>query len=120
MWLQGWTPDGRELLVLQTNMEEIGNLGFLNPDTARFRQIARAQGAAHARLSPDGSQIVLSELSADDPTQSDIKLIDCATGSTRDSSGPRRRLFAGLAPRWLPVVLALALPAARRPTEGDR
>ena len=56
---------------------------FPNPDTGRFRQIARAQGATHARLSPDGSQIVLSELSADDPTQSDIKLIDCATGSTR-------------------------------------
>ena len=80
-WLQGWTQDGRELLILKGNsMEETGDLGFVNIETGRFRRITQAQASTHARLSPDGSQIVLSDLSKHDPTQSDIHLVDCATG----------------------------------------
>lgn len=79
--LQGWTPDGRELLILKANsLEEIGDLGFLNIETGRFRRVNKAQASTHARLSPDGSRIVLSEFSKQDPTQSDIHLVDCATG----------------------------------------
>ncbi len=79
--LQGWTPDGRELLILKANsLEETGDLGFVNIETGRFRRITQAQASTHARLSPDGSRIVLSELSKQDPTQNDIHLVDCATG----------------------------------------
>jgi hypothetical protein len=63
--LQGWTPDGRELLILKADsLEKTGALGF--------RGIDLAQASSHARLSPDGSQIVLSELSKQDPIQSDL------------------------------------------------
>ena len=83
--LHGWTPDGRQLLVLKANgLEETADLGFLSIESGRFRRIAQAQASAHARLSPDGTQIVVSELSKQDPTQSDIRLIDCATGTARE------------------------------------
>lgn len=99
-WLQGWTPDGRELLILKAkSLEEIGDLGFVNIETGRFRRITQAQASTHARLSPDGSQIVLSELSKQDPTQNDIHLVDCATGK-------KQLLLAGPAddysPDWVP------------------
>ena len=83
-WLQGWHPNGRELLViLENESDEMGELGFLNIQTGAFRRITGILGGAHARVSPDASKIVFSALSVDDPTQSDIGIIDCATGSTR-------------------------------------
>jgi Tol biopolymer transport system component len=128
--LQGWTPDGRELLILKAkSLEETGDLGFVNIETGRFRRITQAQASTHARLSPDGSQIVLSELSKQDPTQNDIHLVDCATGK-------KQLLLGGLAddysPDWAPggknVVLIsdrggrprlwhLRLPPARQAAE---
>jgi Tol biopolymer transport system component len=84
MLLQGWHPNGRELLVVSAGgLEVAGDLGFVTVETGAFRRIAAIQGAAHARLSPDALRIVFSALSTEDPTQSDIGLIDCATGRMR-------------------------------------
>ena len=84
MWLQGWHPNGQELLVVSAGGLEIaGDLGFVTVETGAFRRIAAIQGAAHARLSPNAAQVVFSALSTEDPAQSDIGLIDCATGHMR-------------------------------------
>jgi Tol biopolymer transport system component len=83
-WIQGWHPNGRELLVISANgLDATGDLGFLNIQTGAFRGIARIQASAHARLSADASKIVFSSLSIEDPTQRDIWIVDCASGSTR-------------------------------------
>jgi len=83
-WLKGWTPDGKQLLVVEGNsLEGGGDLGFIVVDSGKFRRIGSAQPLSHARLSPDGAQIVLDELSAEDPTRRDIRLIDVETGRSR-------------------------------------
>jgi Tol biopolymer transport system component len=82
--VQGWTQDDRELLLIRADGREgIGDLGFLNVESGQFRNVARARASAQARLSPDGSQIVVAELSREDPTQRDIRLIDGKTGASR-------------------------------------
>ncbi len=98
--VHGWTPDGRELLVVRaSSLEKTADLGFFHIETGQFRRVAATQGSAHARLSPDGSRIILSELSREDPTQSDIRLIDCATGNARLLLGGR---FDDYSPDWAP------------------
>jgi len=83
-WIQGWHPNGRELLVISANgFDATGDLGFLNIQTGAFRPITRIQASAYARLSPDASKVVFSTLALDDPTQSDIWIVDSATGNTR-------------------------------------
>jgi len=98
--VQGWTRDDRELLLTRAQSREgMVDLGFLNAETGEFRDVARAQAPSHVRLSPDGSQIVLAELSREDPTQRDIRLINTKTGATRILLGGKTDDYS---PDWAP------------------
>lgn len=98
--VQAWTPDDRELLLIRAaDRQEMGDLGFLNVETGQFRTVGRAPGYAHARLSPDGSQILLTELSVKDPTQRDIRLMDSKTGVARVLLGGKTDDYSA---DWMP------------------
>lgn len=95
--LQGWTEDGRHLLVVRgVGIHSDGELGLLRLSNGEFRPLAKAGRLIRADLSPDGSRIVVSELAQEDPTRSNIRLID-----TRD--GRSQPLITGAddySPRW--------------------
>jgi len=56
VWVQGWTPDSPELLIIRTKkfvgLEVPGELGFLNVETGKFRPVSELPPSARARLSP--------------------------------------------------------------------
>jgi Tol biopolymer transport system component len=83
-WVHGWAPDGRELLVINTEALDMpADIGFLNVSTAQFRRIGTVEPGTSAKLSPDGSRIVVSELAKPDRTQRDVRIIDVASGRSQ-------------------------------------
>jgi hypothetical protein len=83
-WVHDWTPDGRELLVVNTiELEDPGEVGLMNVQTGRFRSLGSVEPGASVSISPDGSGIVVSELARPDYTQRDIRVIDVAGGRSQ-------------------------------------
>lgn len=87
--LQGWARDGRKLLVVQrSSNEQNGDIGFLNITDGVFQKLGEVRPSSVARLSPDGSRIILSELSETDPTQTDLRTIFTNGKSLSFLTGP--------------------------------
>jgi Tol biopolymer transport system component len=99
-WVQDWTPDGRELLVVNTvTLEKPGEIGFIDVETGRYRSVGSVEPGASASVSPDGSRIVVSELARPHHTERDIRVIEVGTGRSQSIlTGPSNDYSAAWAP----------------------
>jgi Tol biopolymer transport system component len=99
-WVQAWTPDGRKLVIIRgQSLEKTQDIGLLDIESGQFRRVGHTEPGASASLSSDGSRLVLSELSKQDPTQRDIRMIDLITGHARSLVTGRSDDYA---PDWAP------------------